>query len=438
MTFVVSIGDDIDVVAQTDPAQSPRRYGCVLSGLQASAALISHGGDQEGVAVELTPSEAGHCSACPRVSCGTSRSSSRMWSGPSAASCGNCSRTPPDGRSGSLSATPSSAAWRVTASPAPELRFAWEAVVASGGEVSVRDLADETGWSRQHLARRFRGEFGLTPKLAARVVRFERAREMLRLSPPFVSIAQVAAVCGYYDQAHLNRDFAALVAARRPNCSPEMFHPSKTAPVTLGHRCRMTTTTNTITTTTAVWPCLTYRDARGAITFLTDVFGFRETAVHAREDDPSIIEHAELRLPHGGGVMLGTAAKDESAWGRRAPGNDAVYVVCDEPETLFDRAVAMRRRDRSRSPRRGLRLTRVHGPRHRGQPVELRHLPGRGRGAQGRQRDLRCPAQRVGRRDRRRRRRGDRALRHPGLGARRHQRHHAGLDVPRAGRHAAT
>jgi uncharacterized glyoxalase superfamily protein PhnB len=102
----------------------------------------------------------------------------------------------------------------------------------------------------------------------------------------------------------------------------------------------MTTTTNTITTTTAVWPCLTYRDARGAITFLTDVFGFRETAVHAREDDPSIIEHAELRLPHGGGVMLGTAAKDESAWGRRAPGNDAVYVVCDEPETLFDRAVA--------------------------------------------------------------------------------------------------
>jgi uncharacterized glyoxalase superfamily protein PhnB/ketosteroid isomerase-like protein len=99
-------------------------------------------------------------------------------------------------------------------------------------------------------------------------------------------------------------------------------------------------TTNTATTTTAIWPCLTYRDARGAIAFLTDVFGFRETAVHAREDDPSIVEHAELRLTHGGGVMLGTTAKDESAWGRRSPGNDAVYVVCDEPETLFDRAVA--------------------------------------------------------------------------------------------------
>ncbi|MEV0173236.1 DUF4440 domain-containing protein [Streptomyces sp. NPDC050803] len=97
---------------------------------------------------------------------------------------------------------------------------------------------------------------------------------------------------------------------------------------------------NAITTTTTVWPCLTYRDARAAIAFLTDVLGFREIAVHAREDDPSIVEHAELRGPLGGGVMLGTTAKDESAWGRRAPGNDAVYVVCDEPDTLFERAVA--------------------------------------------------------------------------------------------------
>lgn len=97
---------------------------------------------------------------------------------------------------------------------------------------------------------------------------------------------------------------------------------------------------NSTSTTASVWPCLTYRDARGAIAFLTDVFGFQETAVYAREDDPSVIEHAELRWPLGGGVMLGTSAKDESAWGRRAPGNDAIYVVCDDPDKLFDRAVA--------------------------------------------------------------------------------------------------
>jgi AraC-like DNA-binding protein len=71
------------------------------------------------------------------------------------------------------------------------------------------------GWSRQHLARRFHDEFGLSPKLAGRVVRFEKACRMLKSTPSFVSIAQVAASCGYYDQAHLTRDFVELAG-----CSP--------------------------------------------------------------------------------------------------------------------------------------------------------------------------------------------------------------------------
>ena len=55
MTFIVSIGPTIDVVRQTDPAQHPARYRAVLSGLQASPALIEQHGDEEGVAIELTP-----------------------------------------------------------------------------------------------------------------------------------------------------------------------------------------------------------------------------------------------------------------------------------------------------------------------------------------------------------------------------------------------
>ena len=87
-----------------------------------------------------------------------------------------------------------------------------------------------------------------------------------------------------------------------------------------------------------VWPILTYRDARAALDFLVDAFGFEKPVVIARDDDPSIVEHAELRWPLGGGVMLGTAGKDESAFGQRQPGNDSVYVVCDEPDELFMRA----------------------------------------------------------------------------------------------------
>lgn len=89
-----------------------------------------------------------------------------------------------------------------------------------------------------------------------------------------------------------------------------------------------------------VWPVLSYADARAAIAFLVEAFGFEERAVYPSEHDAAIIEHAELRWPLGGGVMLGTAGKDESAFGQRQPGNDSVYVVCEDPDGLFERAVA--------------------------------------------------------------------------------------------------
>jgi uncharacterized protein (TIGR02246 family) len=91
---------------------------------------------------------------------------------------------------------------------------------------------------------------------------------------------------------------------------------------------------------TRVWPILSYRDARAAMAFLTDAFGFETRAAYAREDDPGVIEHAEMAWPGGGGIMLGTAGKDDSPFGVRAAGNDAVYLVCEDPDALFARATA--------------------------------------------------------------------------------------------------
>jgi uncharacterized glyoxalase superfamily protein PhnB len=89
-----------------------------------------------------------------------------------------------------------------------------------------------------------------------------------------------------------------------------------------------------------VWPTLTYRDAHAAVRFLTDAFGFEARGVHTREDNSSVVEHAEMRWPPGGGVMFGTAGKDDGPFGARVPGNDSVYVVCEDPDGLFARATA--------------------------------------------------------------------------------------------------
>jgi uncharacterized glyoxalase superfamily protein PhnB len=91
---------------------------------------------------------------------------------------------------------------------------------------------------------------------------------------------------------------------------------------------------------TRVWPIISFRDAHTSVAFLKAAFGFEERGIYTREGDPSVVEHGELAWPEGGGIMFGTAGKDDSVFGRRTPGNDAVYLVCRNPDELFDRAVA--------------------------------------------------------------------------------------------------
>ncbi|MET8627997.1 helix-turn-helix domain-containing protein [Kitasatospora sp. NPDC004669] len=84
---------------------------------------------------------------------------------------------------------------------------------SSGGALPVAELARETGWSARHLQERFRRETGLTPKAAARVIRFDRTRRLLAAGSPPPRLVELAVRCGYFDQAHLAREFRTLAGA---------------------------------------------------------------------------------------------------------------------------------------------------------------------------------------------------------------------------------
>lgn len=89
----------------------------------------------------------------------------------------------------------------------PAVRWAVDRIAASGGRVSIEDLAAYTGFTRRHLANLFRQQVGLTPKSLARVHRFRDALALLNRAGGQVPWEQLAETCGYYDQSHLINEF---------------------------------------------------------------------------------------------------------------------------------------------------------------------------------------------------------------------------------------
>lgn len=98
--------------------------------------------------------------------------------------------------------------------PSPGVVWAWRRLVETDGRVAVGALAGELGWSRKRIVARFREEIGLPPKAVARLLRFERARELAE-GAQRADWARIAVECGYYDQSHLINDFRA-VTGRTP------------------------------------------------------------------------------------------------------------------------------------------------------------------------------------------------------------------------------
>jgi AraC-like DNA-binding protein len=72
--------------------------------------------------------------------------------------------------------------------------------------VRIGELAHAFGCSHRKLIERFEDHVGLTPKLVLRLARFERAIALLRQGSR-LKLAELAAAVGYYDEAHLARDF---------------------------------------------------------------------------------------------------------------------------------------------------------------------------------------------------------------------------------------
>ena len=184
LTLIFTLDEPMTMAAHPDPGQPPGEFGTLLGGLHCTPALIAHEGAQSGIQLALRPLGTRMLLGLPPANSPTSTYPRRPCSAGSARSC----RTASGERLAGASGLPS---WTRCCSGSwgggwPRPHRTWHQKSAGPGTgycgrslLRVSALAAETGWSSRHLTNRFRTEFGLTPKAAARVIRFTRTRQLL-------------------------------------------------------------------------------------------------------------------------------------------------------------------------------------------------------------------------------------------------------------------
>ena len=72
-------------------------------------------------------------------------------------------------------------------------------------KIDVRELADLLALSKSHFSRAFKRSVGVTPMAYVYVRRLERAKVLMTSTREH--LAEIALICGFADQSHLNRSF---------------------------------------------------------------------------------------------------------------------------------------------------------------------------------------------------------------------------------------
>jgi len=252
LTFIVTLDDPLAIDAHPDPGQPAGRYDTLLGGLHTSPALISHDGRWSGVQLGLTPLGARTLLGLPAAGLANWDAEGTDVIGGFAVQLRELVVGQPTwaGRFAVIDQLLERRAAQVDADrPAmvrPEVGYAWRRLRETRGGVGVADLAAETGLSARRLGSLFLAEFGLAPKEAGRVFRFAHARRRIGQAmgggmgtaggtagarPTF---AQLAADCGFYDQAHLAREFRALAGCPPSQWLAEEFRLVQASAVGLG------------------------------------------------------------------------------------------------------------------------------------------------------------------------------------------------------------
>lgn len=81
-----------------------------------------------------------------------------------------------------------------------------ETITKCHGAISVCELAKQHCTTVRQLERHFKYDIGLSPKEFINIIRYRFAQQLIQINHPKKTLSDIAFECGYYDQAHLNRE----------------------------------------------------------------------------------------------------------------------------------------------------------------------------------------------------------------------------------------
>jgi len=218
LTLVIPLDGPLELASMPDPRQAGGRFDALVGGLHRAPVHITMTRRSAGVQLALTPA------GC-RTLLGLPAGELASWVvdlhdvlGPGALTLRDrlVEARSPRHRFALLDDTLTRLCDARRHAPPPEVDWAWHRLVDGHGRVRVDRLAGDVGWSRRHLTERFRREYGLSPKVFGRVLRFEDSVRLLTGVRPRLS--QVAAACGFADQAHMAREWRDLAG-----CAPSRW-----------------------------------------------------------------------------------------------------------------------------------------------------------------------------------------------------------------------
>ncbi|QKT05929.1 helix-turn-helix transcriptional regulator [Gordonia sp. X0973] len=207
VTLIVDLDDGLRL---SEPGRAGTRvFRTCLGGMHAEPVTIHHEGTQIGVAVSLAPSAVRTVFGLPAAQLWrTNIDLDDVAPGLARRLYDETGAVPHDERAGLAAGIIADAVGPSNGgSGDPDAERAWRLIQRTRGRITVSRLVELSGWSARYLTGVFTNEYGIGPKQAARIARYEHARQQLEAG---ATIVDAAFACGYSDQAHLTREFAAI------------------------------------------------------------------------------------------------------------------------------------------------------------------------------------------------------------------------------------